>query len=83
MIAEVDEPPTDDVWILYGKVSAVTVCLRRFQEEPGTRNDHGGSRCEAATRNAETLGGAREVPVAIADTNFRFRFSVAQTNRVG
>ena len=37
--------------------------------------------CEAATRNAGTLGGAREVPVSIADTNFSFRFRVASVTK--
>ena len=37
--------------------------------------------CEAATRNAGTLGGAREVPVVIADTNFSFRFRVASVTK--
>ena len=39
MLAEVDEQSTDDVWILYGTGSAVTVCSHGFQGELGTRND--------------------------------------------
>ena len=72
MIAEVAEQPTDDVWILYDTGLAVTVCPHGFQEEHVTRIDSGGPRCEAATGNAVTLGGARDVPVDIADTNFSF-----------
>ena len=82
MIAEVDEQPTDDVRIMYDTSSAVTVCPHGFQEELGTRNDNGGPRCEAATANAVILGGAREVPVDIADTNFSFRFRVANVTKL-
>ena len=46
----------------------------RVQEELRTRNDNGEPRCEAATGNAVTLGGAWEVPMAFADTDFSFRF---------
>ena len=58
MVAEVAEQPTDDVWILYDTGLAVTNCPHGFQEEHGTRSDSGGPRCEAATRNVVTLGGA-------------------------
>ena len=72
MFAEVDEQPTVDVWILHDTGSAVTVCPPGFQ---------GGSRCEAAAENAVTLGGAREVPVEIAETNFSFGFGVANATK--
>ena len=81
MIAEIDERPTDDVRILYDTGSAVTVCPHGFQEEFDAKNDNGGPRGEAATVNAVTLRGAREVLVEIADTNFRFRFRVANVTK--
>ena len=55
MVAKIGERPTDDVWMLHDTGSGVTVCPHGFQEEPGTKNDSGGSRCEAAMGNAVTL----------------------------
>ena len=41
--------------------SVVMGCPFGFPEEVGTRDENGGPRCEAATGNVVTLGGAREV----------------------
>ena len=79
MIAEIDERRTADVWILYDNGSAATVCPHGFQEELGAMKR--GPRCEAATGNAATLGGAREVPVEISETYFSFRFRVAKVTK--
>ena len=78
---EIDEQPTADVWILYDTGSAVTACPHGFQDEHGNRNDNGGLRCVAVTWNTVTLGGAREVPVEISDTNFSFHFRVASVTK--
>ena len=71
--------PTDDVWILYDTGSLAKVCPRGFQEELGMRKEW--SPFEAATGNALTLGGAREVPVEIADANVSFGFGVANLTK--
>ena len=42
MMVEVDEQPTDDVWILHDTRSAATVCPCGIQQELGARNDRGG-----------------------------------------
>ena len=73
MIVDIDEQPTDDVWILYDTGSAVTVCPHGFQQELGTKNDNGGPRCEAATGNAVT--------VEISDTYFSFWFRVSSVTK--
>ena len=58
VIAEVDEPPTDDVWILNDAGSPVTVCPHGFQEELGRKNMVDRD-VKLRRGNAVTLGGAK------------------------
>ena len=81
IIAEIDEQQTEDVWILYDTGSSSNSLSSWVPGGFDTGNDNGEPRCEAATKNAVTLGGAREVPMDISDTNFSFRFRVANVTK--